>query len=228
FGYLLIFFLCLLFYRSFLLSFFCGFTIVFWLGPYQNYLSAKRRALLLLQFKDLLYSLSASIATGRQMSTALEEAYENLSLIYPQDSPIIAELKYMVRGISENRDREEALLISFAQRSQIEDIKNFVEVYLACRISGGNLETIIAKASEIIMDKMAIEKEIKSLTAQKRFEGKIITVMPLGVVFCLNLFYPDYLIALYETFAGRIIMTLALVGIGVSYYLMMKLTEIEV
>lgn len=227
-GYFCIFFLCLLFYHSLLLSTVTGFSVVFLTKHYKKYLAEKRQTFLLVQFKDVLYSLSASISTGRQMNEALKDAMENIKLIYKEDTPMVMELKYMVKSIYENRDKEEDLLISLAKRSKIEDIYNFVDVYLACRSTGGDLEKNISGAIEIITDKMSIEREIKTLTAQKEFEGKIIAGMPIGVIFCLNVFYPDYLQVMYETFMGRIIMTIALGGILVAYYLTLKLTRIEV
>ena len=227
-GYISIFFLCLLFYHSFFLSAICGLGIFFLIESYKKYMAEKRRAFLIVQFRDLLYSLSASIATGRQMTESLSEALENLKMIYKEETPMIQELKYIVKSANENRGNEEKLLINFAVRSKSEDIKNFVDVYLACRETGGNMEQVVSKASEILMDKLTIEREIKTMTAQKQFEGKIITVMPIAVVFFLNIFSPSYLEKMYITLAGRLIMTLALSGICFAYWLTMKLTKIEV
>lgn len=75
---------------------------------------------------------------------------------------------------------------------------------------------------------MSIEKEIKTLVAQKKLEGKIITVMPLCVIIFLNIISPDYLQVLYSTFAGRIVMTLALAGMATAYLMTERLTDIEV
>ena len=110
----------------------------------------------------------------------------------------------------------------------MEDIKNFVDVYLACRTTGADLETVIGNSTEILMDKIDIEKEIRALTAQKQFEGKIITVMPVAVVVLLNILSPDYLSVMYSTLTGRLLMTLSLAGIAVSYIMTQKLMRIEV
>ena len=66
------------------------------------------------------------------------------------------------------------------------------------------------------------------MTAQKKFEGKIISVMPLIVILFLNVFSPDYLEPLYTTLAGRMIMTIAIAGLGAAFYLTERLTDIEV
>jgi len=228
FGYVIISMLCLLFYHNILLSLAAGLLVFFFSDTYAHCLAEKRRELLKVQFKDLLYSLSASIATGRHMSQSLGEALQNLKSIYSEDTPMIRELEYIVRAISENRDREEYLLADFARRSGIDDIRDFVDVYLACRVTGGELERVIADASEVLMDKMSIEREIRALTAQKRFECRLISIMPIAAVLFLNIFSPDYLEAMYTTVGGRLVMTAALAGIASSYKLTLKLTEINV
>ncbi|MCI2061378.1 MAG: type II secretion system F family protein [Eubacteriaceae bacterium] len=227
-SYAAVFAVCMLFYHSLILSAVCGLSVYFFRDIYADHLAEKRRTELALQFRDLLYSLSASVAAGRQMGEALIEANENLGAIYDSDTPMMNELRYFARSIRENHESEEELLIDFAIRSKVEDIKNFVDVYLACRTTGADLETVIGNSTEILMDKIDIEKEIRALTAQKQFEGKIITVMPVAVVVLLNILSPDYLLVMYSTLTGRLLMTLSLAGIAVSYIMTQKLMRIEV
>lgn len=63
-GYASIFIVSMLFYKNFIVSFVLGFACIALLKPVSRYKAEKRREFLLVQFKDLLYSLSASIATG--------------------------------------------------------------------------------------------------------------------------------------------------------------------
>lgn len=141
---------------------------------------------------------------------------------------MVEELKLMEIRINENKESDIDVLIDFADRSGCEDIRNFVQVYMTCRTMGGNLEQVLKNTTEILVDKMSIQREIKTLTAQKKLEGKIITLMPAGVILLLNILSPDYMEPLYLTFAGRLIMTAALAGIGTAWYWTGKLTELEV
>lgn len=227
-GYVATFSICILFYHSLILAMISGCAVIFAEKSYKDYLGAKRRNLLLIQFKDLLYALSSSLATGRQMEEALREASKSLGYIYEQESPMVCELRRIVRSIDESGESEENVLVDLAGRSGLEDIRNFVDVYLACRMTGGNMESIISNAAQIIMEKMAIRREIKALTAQKELEGKIIMFMPIAVILGLNLFYPDYLAVMYVTLAGRIIMSVALLGIAMAYKMTLNLIKIEV
>jgi tight adherence protein B len=226
-GYISLFTVGQVFYRNIGFSAICGLTIFLLLDKYKKYLCKKRSHILRTQFGDFLYSLSASIATGRQLSNALHDAYTNLSYLYKATDPMIIELKYMIKSIDENRESEESVLTGFAVRSGVEDIRNFVSVYLTCRSTGGDINQVIANASEILMQKISIEREIRVMTSQKQFEGKIISAMPIIIIMFLNIASPEYLDNLYNTIPGRLVMTVALIGILSAYALTEKITNIE-
>ncbi len=194
---------------------------------YDLHLETKKRKTLNLQFKDLLYSISASVSAGRQMTEALEEGRENMKMIYKEDAPIIKELDNIVKGIREARFSEEEALLDFAARSKLEDVENFVDTYLTCRTTGGDVEKVILKSANLIMEKIAIEKEIMTVTAQKKFEAKILTAMPLGMLALMQFASPDYMAVMYESVTGRLVMTAALLGILLSYYFSTKILDIK-
>jgi tight adherence protein B len=226
-GYASMFAIGQIFYGNIGFSAICGLSVFLSFEKYKNYLNLKRTRVLRNQFSDLLYSLSASIATGRQLSGALQDAYLNMGYVYKDNSPMMIELKFMIKSIAENRDSEEVLLSGFAQRSGVEDIRNFVSVYLTCRSTGGDINQVISNASEILMQKMSIEREIRVMTSQKQFEGKIISGMPVMIIMFLNITSPGYLENLYCTIMGRLIMTAALAGILTAYVLTEKIMNIE-
>lgn len=217
-----------LFYHSVFISCLFAFFAYPALKPYRSYLAEKRRKELKEQFRDLLYSISASVSTGRQMPEALQESEQNMRLIYKDNSMIVLELSHIVKRLVEYRESEEDLLKDFANRTSIDDIADFVDIYLTCRETGGDFIKVLSKTSDVIMDKIMIEKEISTITAQKQFEAKILTAIPLTIVLLLQLISPDYLAVMYEELKGRILMTAALIGIGISYFWSMRLTRIEV
>lgn len=227
-GYGCIFGVVYLFYHSVLLAVPSG-VLIHWIMPYIcRYLAGRRMNVLNMQFKDMLYSLSASVAAGRQMEEALIEAEENLSSMYDKQEPIMRELRHMRISIVENKESDKLLLKDFAFRSKSEDIHNFVQVYTTCRNMGGNLERIIGHTVEILTDKMTIDREIRTITSQKKTEGRIISAMPIVMLLLLNIFSYSYILPLYETAAGRIIMTGALAAMCYGVYLMEKISEIRI
>lgn len=180
------------------------------------------------QFRDMLYSISASVSSGRHLPEALVEARENMKLIYGDDGMMVLELNKILKGLYESKESEEQVLMSFSKRTGIEDIEDFVEIYLTCRSTGGDLERIIVKSANMIMEKISIQREIQMLTAQKKFEGKLLTALPFVVIGFLELTSPEYLSVMYETFQGRITMTLALIGICLAHYITLQVTSIDI
>ena len=227
-GYIIIFLVFYIFYHSLFFSF-AGGLIVFALIPvYVKRKAEQRRMLLLMQFKDLLYSLSSYVAANLQLPDALEGSLENMRYLYDADTPMVRELAYMVTDIKEHKENDIRLLKDFAERSHCEDIENFVQVYTSCIITGGDLEKVLKNTIEILMDKITIEREIRTLTSQKKFEGNIITLMPVIVIMFLNVFSPDYLEPLYVTVSGKLIMTGSLAGLIAAHIMTRKMTDIEV
>lgn len=217
-----------LFYHSLFLSLIGGLIVLKARKYYEKLMAAKQIATLNTQFKDLLYSLSASVASGRQMSEALIEACENLSIMYSKEDLIMRELLHIKSSILRNNESDRVLLVDFARRSHSEDINNFVRVYATCRNLGGDLEQIISRTSEILTDKMNIQREIETITAQKKFEGRLIALMPLAMLLILNLLSPAYIAPLYSCFLGRLIMTASLGALLGSALLMERISRVEI
>jgi tight adherence protein B len=195
---------------------------------YKRRLAEKRRTALGLSFRDLLYSLSASFSTGRQMPEALREGLQAMRLIYPQDAPIVRELEHMTARLFQSRDDEADTLNDFADRSRNEDIRNFTDAYFICRRAGGDLEALVVKAAGLIIDKIEIQKELKTLTAQKRLEANVLLLLPAVMLLFLQILSPAYVAALYDGLEGRLIMTAALALTALAYAWSLRLTNFEI
>lgn len=217
-----------LFYMNLVISFCMIFIAIPLKKKYIQFKIKQQKDSLRQQFRDLLYSLASSITAGRQMSEALIEANKNLNFIYDEKEPIMIELEYITKSIKESRSTDEMLLKDFAYRSGIEEIISFADIYSTCRSTGANVGEMISKAADILIDKMAIDREIKAITAQKKIEAKIISSMPIVILIFLNIVSPGYLHSLYHTFLGHMIMTVALIIMVVSYYVMGKIVEVKV
>lgn len=227
-GYLLIAGIVFLFYHSLLLCLPAGLLILKLRPFYEKRMASSRMQKLNRQFKDMLYSLSASIASGRHMSEAIVEACDNLSVMYGESEPIMMELNHMKKSIMQNNESDRVLLADFASRSRCEDIINFVQVYITCRNMGGDLEKIISRTSGILTDKMNIEGEIKAITAQKKLEGRLIALMPAAMLLLLNLLSPSYIAPLYSTVSGRFIMTACLAASVWGVWMMEKISTVKI
>ena len=199
------------------------------ISPYlKRLLAERRRKELRDQFRDALYSFSASFATGRYLTEALGEARKYLTGIYGEQAVLVREFGEMYRLITGAGASEVDVWQDLARRTRLEDIADLAAVFRACRDAGGDLVRAVDKASGVLAEKMAVEKEIRTMSAQRRYEGRLIGIMPLVIIVFLRLSAPGYLDVLYRTVAGRLLMSAALLLMILSYVMTERITAIRI
>lgn len=170
----------------------------------------KQKAVLNLQFKQALYVLSAALGAGRSVESAFQESLRDLVMIYPDaNAYIIREFKLIHRRI-ENGESIENALSDFSSRAGTEDIQSFVDVFILCKRSGGNLVEVMRNTANIISEKLQIQQEIAVMLSRKKLEGNILSAAPIIFVLVLRISSPDYMEPMYYG-VGVWIMLLALV-----------------
>ncbi|WP_243767308.1 type II secretion system F family protein [Paenibacillus agricola] len=171
----------------------------------------KRKSLLQLQFKQALASLSSALSAGKSVENAFQDTLIDLRLLYPDPRALIVrELETINRRI-ENGETIELALKDLSERSQIDDIGQFTEVFVTCKRTGGNLVHVIRRTASIIQEKLDIQQEISVMMAQKRFESRVLAFAPVIVIAVLSFSSPDYMEPIYQGITGYLIMTVALV-----------------
>lgn len=200
-----------------------------WLD-YQN-LKAKRiesrKRALTKQFKEMMESLLTSLNAGYSLEHSFSDAKRDLSLIFEPDAVIFGELDTILEGLRVNIPLER-LLQELGFRSGVEDIRNFANVVMAAKKSGGNLIKIIEKTVHSISDKMAVEEEIRTITASKCFEERIMMIMPYGIIFYLRITNGEFLEVLYHNITGILLMTFFLIIIHAADLWAQRIMEIRV
>lgn len=180
-----------------------------------------------LEFKDGISSLSAALCAGYSAENSFEEAIKDLRLLYQEDSIIIREFSYMVNQIRMNYTVEN-ILRDFGERTAIEDIISFAEVFATAKRTGGDLTRIIKTTCNTINDKIEVKREIITLITAKKLEANIMTVIPILILCYLYVSSPGFLDPLYHNLLGVFIMTILLACYIGAYLLSRKITAIEV
>lgn len=138
----------------------------------------KRRQNLTLQFRELLDALSTSIGAGKNVQDAFQGAVEDLANQFTRNSDIVRELEMICSGMYNNIAIEN-LLMNFAERSGVDDIENFANVFATCYRKGGNINEVIKNTAEIIRDKIEIKMELQTMVSGQKNEMNIMLVMPI-------------------------------------------------
>ena len=217
-----------IFYHSVILSLLiCPFTLFYPKIKTQEIIKNRKNELNL-QFKDMLYSLESSISAGRSMETAFLDVAKDLSIIYPDPKTyILVEIDVIIRKLTMNEPIE-IILSQLANRSHLEDIQNFADVFYISKKTGGNIIQIIRNTSNIISDKIEIIQEIETLLSSRKFEQKILNFMPIFMILILSFSTEDYMAPVFETLLGRIVMTITIILLVIAFLISKKIMNIKI
>lgn len=186
----------------------------------------ERRWQLNLQFREGLTALLGALNAGYSVENSFISAEKDMQILYGKEELIVKEFAGITAGLQINQSIE-AILTDFGKRSGVEDIKLFAEIFSVCKRTGGDLIAIITATLETIEDKIEVKRQIKTLTAAKQLEAKIMSFVPLGIIAYMKIFSGGLLDPLYHNFLGITIMTGLLGVYVVAYELSGRIVDIE-
>ncbi len=186
-----------------------------------------RKGKLRKEFKDAILAVSADLRAGYAVENAFRETLAEMGMLHGRDSPICRELGRIVRGM-ENNLSVEYLMGQFAVRSDIEEIREFADVFAIAKRTGGNLTEIIAETAGTISERIEVEKEIQTMLSAKRLELNIMSAVPFAIIAYVEAASGGYFDILYDSITGRVVMTICFVIYMAAYFLGIKIAEIPV
>lgn len=154
----------------------------------------------------MLEALATSLSSGMNMQESLSVAYEDLKLEFSDNVYIVQEVAEMLDGI-ENNIAIEDMLVSLGERSQIDDIKNFGNMFAIAYRAGGNLKDIVRRTSSLISEKIEINAEIETALSSNKSQFNIMMVIPVVMIPLLRTMSSDFA-ASFATAPGIIAITI--------------------
>lgn len=179
------------------------------------------------EFKEGILILAANLSAGYSIENALANSSQELSMLYGEEGMIYTEFFSMARQIQMNRTVEQ-VFFEFADRSGLEDVRNFAQVFKAAKRSGGDLVAIMNHTAGVIRDKASVKEEIANMTASKKMEQKVMNLIPFFLIFYIDRASPGFFGMMYETGMGRILMTICLGVYGLAFWLSKQILDIPV
>lgn len=184
----------------------------------------KNRQELTLQFKECILSVAGSLRTGYALENAFLESREDIRMLYGEQSFMYRELELIRRGMILNITLEE-LVNDLAQRSDIEEIRQFSTILNIAKRGGGNVTQIIRTTAETIGNKVETMQEMLTMLQGRRLEQKVMECMPFGITFYITCTYPGYFGTLYHNGRGIFLMTGCLIAYVGAYLLGEKILD---
>lgn len=199
------------------------FLLLGWMIPMMFIKNKKRKRVVAIsgQLADAIVLIANSLKAGYSFLQAVEMVSREMV------PPISEEFHQLQKEINLGYTTEQALE-NLANRVESDDLGLVITAVLIQRQAGGNLAEILDNISGTIRDRIKIKGEIKTLTAQGRISGAIISMVPIGLAIILQLTNPEYMGLLFNNKIGWCILGIAVVMQLVGIYSINKIIKIEV
>ena len=212
--------LAFLVFRNFL------FILGFGLGAFLpriivNVLKARRLKQFNNQLGDTINLLVNGIRSGYSMPQAMETVAKDMP------PPVSEEFRRVTLEIGLGIPLEEAL-DHMLRRVESADLDLLITAINVQHEVGGNLAEILDIISHTIRERVRIQGEIKTLTAQGQITGYVLSGLPFaltGILFVLN---REYMSRMFTTTCGWIMVGISIVIIVAGFFAMQKIVKIEV
>jgi tight adherence protein B len=173
------------------------------------------------QLPDALMMVSGAMRAGASLNVALE------SMIKEQKPPMSQEFDLMLREQRLGVDFDTAL-VNMEKRNPLQDFSLVVSGLRISREVGGNLAEILESLAHTLREKATMEGKIRSLTAQGKMQGLIMSCLPLLIMAALNWIEPKAMGTMFTTLIGWATLSVIIVMIVIGYLFIRKITTIDV
>nr|WP_246423781.1 type II secretion system F family protein [Roseospira goensis] len=140
--------------------------------------------------------------------------------------PVGAEFRMMVEGQRVGLPLSE-IMARGLERMPTPEYKFFAIVLQIQQQTGGNLAETLANLSTVIRERKQMRLKVKALSSEAKASAWIIGSLPFIVVALISLTSPTYLVPLFETAAGHIIMVGGLLWMATGVAIMAKMINFK-
>jgi tight adherence protein B len=176
------------------------------------------------QLPDMIQMLGNAMRAGISIQNAIQRIAPELP------APMSVELGRVAKELSFHVSLQDALL-HFQQNMPSDDLVIFTTALNVQLESGGsNITTTLERISEKIRERIKLNAEIKSLTAQQQYSGYVIAMLPVGLVTLLLVINPNYILQVFRTtgWCGWVMFGTALVFLVTGFLTIRSITQVRV
>jgi tight adherence protein B len=182
----------------------------------------------LIRFNEQLPDMLNLMVNGLRAGYSTLQSMEAISKELP--APISEEFRRVVQEQALGIDVGLALE-NLLRRIPSDDLDLVITAMKVQREVGGNLAEILDTISYTIRERVRIKGEIRTLTAQQKYSGRFLALLPIIVVGILYLLNPTYMaefILPSSQPCGYISLAVVVLLISSGYFAMNKLSDIEI
>jgi len=177
------------------------------------------------QFNDYLPEMISTVVNALRAGFSFFQALRNVMEESP--SPAKEELEIVLQEMQYGATVEESLN-RMKERMPSNDLDLMIQAILIQRQVGGNLAVVLEKIVHTIRERIKIQGQIKTLTAQGKLSGMVVALLPVGLSGMLFLVNPTYILTLFTNPIGLGLLAVGGMSMILGFFFIMKITSIEV
>jgi len=190
-------------------------------SPLARWLDARRRAKFNAQLPEALGTMSNALRAGFSISQAFD------SVVEMGEKPIAEEFQILQQQLRIGMSFEDALE-SLSTRVGSDDLTLVTTAILISRKTGGNVTEIFDKISDTIRGRQKIERKVRTLTAQGRLQGIIVSALPVFLGLVMTILKPGMMIPFFCSAVGVASVFAMIVLITLGWMIIRKIIKIDV
>ena len=173
------------------------------------------------QLPDGLTMISGAMRAGASLNIALE------GMVNEQPAPLSQEFELFIKEQRLGVEFETSLK-KMEERIPIQDFSMLITALMINREVGGNLAETMETLADTLRKKQMMEGKIEGLTAQGKLQGIVMTGLPIFLGVLLNFMEPEAMSKLWTTTIGWIVLSIIIVMEAMGYFIINKITSIDV
>jgi tight adherence protein B len=172
------------------------------------------------QFPDALDSLARAMRAGHALSGAIA------MLAVETPAPLCLEFRKLTDEQRLGLDWGQALA-HFSERIPILEVRMFVAAVMVQTRTGGKLTEVLERLSETIRESAALRGEVRSLSAQGRLTGTILTCLPIFIALAMMVTNPSYIGLLFSDPRGNHLVWAAGACLIAGHFVIRRIVDIK-
>jgi tight adherence protein B len=173
------------------------------------------------QLGDTVALISNSLKAGYSFFQAIDMVAKEMT------GPIAEEFSLLQKEINLGLTTEKALE-NLTIRVSSDDLELVITAVMIQRQTGGNLAEVLDNISTTIRDRVKIKGEIKTVTAQGRLSGWVISLLPLILAVMVFFINPEHISVMFTNPLGILMLAVSLLMELIGIILINKIVKIEV
>lgn len=185
-----------------------------------NWAAQRRRALFEQQFPVALELLARAVRAGESLEQGLALVGESTQA--PVGTELTRCAKQLDLGLSLS-----TCMQAFAHRLDLMDVRIFANAVAVHREAGGNLPLTLERLADVIRDRQAYHRQLKSVTTAGRTSAMVIATLGPIIFGYMFFFQPEYGAQLLNDGWGRTMLAVAVVLQLIGLFWMSRLAKSE-